>query len=270
VTFLVTLCMFVAWAYWMTHGHSSKPGTVAALLIGGLGAMAAYDGLNLAVHEYARSSDGRVVTGVVLEKTNPTDEDRPRTRAGRRSRLIRNLTTEGSKVHDVLGRLILSGSPTAWIVEYRYPCGGPYVCRGRDFVPETLWRRLQVGESVDVRLSQNGTEPRLAENSRWAPVAVNIGIAGAFLLTAGLVSGKLTSMRRRYVTAPAVVTAVEPVDYLGARRWRIRFAYLDADGAAQESADEIATGEWKPGDDCLAIFEPERPDLATFRPIQTA
>jgi hypothetical protein len=262
--------MFAAWAYWMTHGHAWKPGTVTAMLIGGFGAMAAYDGLTVAVREHARASDGRVVAGIVLEKTSPADDDPPRTRAGRRSRLYRNLTTEGTRIHDVLGRLILTGSSTAWIVEYRYPCGGPYGCRGKDFVPETLWRRLHVGESADVRLSQNGTEPRLAENPSWATVTVNFGIAGALLLMAGLVSGRVTATRRRYVTAPAVVTAVEPVEYLGAKRWRIRFAYLDKDGAAQESADEIATGAWKPGDDCLAVFSPDRPDLATFRPVQTA
>jgi hypothetical protein len=27
---------------------------------------------------------------------------------------------------------------------------------------------------------------------------------------------------------------------------------------------------WKPGDDCMAVFRPERPDIATFRPRPAA
>jgi hypothetical protein len=65
---------------------------------------------------------------------------------------------------------------------------------------------------------------------------------------------------------PAVVTAVEPVTYRDAKRWRIRFVYFDPHGTAQESADEVVTAGWKPGDGCVAVFRPERPDIATFRP----
>jgi hypothetical protein len=46
-------------------------------------------------------------------------------------------------------------------------------------------------------------------------------------------------------------------------------AYFDPHGAAQESVDEVAT-EWKPGDGCVALFRPERPDIATFRPRPAA
>ena len=55
--------------------------------------------------------------------------------------------------------------------------------------------------------------------------------------------------------------------YPDAHRWRIRFAYFDPQGMAQESVDEMLNPPGKPGGDCLAVFPPERPDLASFRPL---
>ena len=60
--------------------------------------------------------------------------------------------------------------------------------------------------------------------------------------------------RREWITAPAVVLRVEPVKYVDSTRWRIHFAYFDPDGQPQESADEVVTDAWKPGDDCIAVF----------------
>jgi hypothetical protein len=91
------------------------------------------------------------------------------------------------------------------------------------------------------------------------------------LLVAGVVSGQLTAARPRgYLMAPAVVTAVELVTYRDAKRWRIRFAYFDSDGAPRESADEVGTAGWQPGDGCVAVFRPDRPDIATFQPRSAA
>ena len=45
----------------------------------------------------------------------------------------------------------------------------------------------------------------------------------------------------------------------------MRFAYFDRDGAAQESADEVVTGHWKPGDECVAVYRQDRPSLATMQ-----
>lgn len=273
VTFLVTICVFVACAYWMTHGHSWKPGSVGALVLTGFGTFAAYDGITLATQEYARARDTRIVQGVVVEKSNSQDaeEERSWSRRRRLRRRIGRLFTEGSTPHDVVGRLVLTGSPTAWIIEYRYPCGGPYHCRAKDFVPETLWRQLPVGEPVDIRQAGNdAATTRIAENPATTEAIFNLAFAISLMLGAGLVSGRFTESRRQYVTAPAIITEVEPVKYLGATRWRVKFAYLDQQGAAQESADEIASGTWKPGDDCVAVFSTDRPDLATFQPPQAA
>lgn len=270
VTFLITTALFVGWAYWLSNGRAGKPKTIAAIVLGVLGFMAAHDGVVLARREQARSGGG-VVTGVIVERAGPAGADGTRRVIGRRWRRYRSLTTDGFTVHDAFARLILTGSTRPWIVEYRYPCGGPAVCRGKDYVPEAAWRRLPVGENVDVRQSTDGSQfVRLENHPQRAEAAIDLGFAGVLLVGAVALSGILERRVDDYLTAPAVVTAVEPVTYVGATRWRIRFAYFDPTGAAQESADEVMTGSWKPGDDCLAVFSPRRPDLASLRPIQTA
>jgi hypothetical protein len=90
------------------------------------------------------------------------------------------------------------------------------------------------------------------------------------LLIAAAVSGQLKATGPRYLMAPAVVTAVELVTYRDSKRWRIRFAYFDSDGAPRESADEVGTAGWQPGDSCVAVFRPDRLEIATFRPRPAA
>lgn len=97
-----------------------------------------------------------------------------------------------------------------------------------------------------------------------------MAIAGALLLAAGAVSGHLKRRRPRYLTVPAVVTALEPVRTHDTTRWKLKFAYFDSKGAAYEGADEVLTATLKAGDEGLAVFPPERPDLATFRPLRPA
>ena len=273
VTYLVVAVIVVACGYFlMTSGRRSMSGgTVPATLLAVAAALAAYDGMTLAVSEYARSHDGRVSPGVVIGKSSSTQVDsspRARGRGSRRSGSL--LITEGYRVHDVLGRLILTGSPSAWIIEYRYACEHAVGCPGRDFVRESLWRKLYTGDPIKVRRanSEYGSS-RLDENPQWATAVVDGAIGGALLLVAGLVSGRLTARRRRYLTVPAVVTAIEPVTEGGTTRWRITFAYVDHRGTPQESVDRVATDHWKPGDDCLAVFPPGRPDLAGFQPPST-
>jgi hypothetical protein len=71
--------------------------------------------------------------------------------------------------------------------------------------------------------------------------------------------------RRRWLTAPAVVTAVERLKDGDETRWRIRFAYFDRNGQVQESADQVTQGSWKTGDSCVAVYRPDQPDLATLQ-----
>jgi hypothetical protein len=254
----------------VTSGRRSTSGAIPATLIAAAAALAAYDGMTLAVREYARTHDGRVSPGVVTGRSSSTQVDsspRERGRGFRRSGSL--LITEGYRVHDVLGRLILTGSPSAWIIEYRYACERGVGCPGRDFVRESLWRKLYTGDPINVRRANSEYDSsRLDENPQWGTAVVDVAIGGALLLVAGLVSGRLTA-RRRYLTVPAIVTAIEPVTEEGTTRWRITFAYVDHRGTPQESVDRVATDHWKPGDDCLAVFPPGRPDLAGFQPPST-
>ena len=129
--------------------------------------------------------------------------------------------------------------------------------------------RLRAGQPVNIRQAEGESmTARLDEYSQWNLAAANIALGAALLFVAGLVSGRIGAFRaRRWVTAPAVVVAVEPVRDGEDPRWRIRFAYFDREGVAQESADEVGSRAWKVGDSCIAVFQPTRPELATLRPL---
>ena len=249
-------------------------GGVFGLLIGVVGAMAAYDGATLAMREYERANSTRGTTGVVVRKSSSADPDRSeRWVPRRRLRHVRQwFPTEGFHVHDVLGRLIRTGSPTAWIVDYRYECARAQGCTGRDFVTEDLWHRLNPGQAVSVRRSNLENEfSRLDENPQRGRAIVDLAIGGALLFAAGRLLGYFKASRgRRYLTVPAVVIASDPVQYSDATRWRIRFAYFDPQGVAQETVNEVLTDAFKPGDECLAVFPSHQPDLASIRPLHAA
>lgn len=253
----------------MSRGGSSTIRRVIGLLIAAVAALAAYDGGTLLFSEAARARHGVVTTAIVVAKIRSPGADGERTIAPRWRRRGPMATQRGFTIHDELARLILTGSPTAWAIDYRYGCELDAGCRGRDFVTETLWQRLSVGQTVNVRRAADEIGAgRLDDNPRRATAIVDVAMAGVLLLVA------LWCLRRRdaqrangYMTAPAVVVGVEPVKYRDdVRRWRIRFAYFDREGRRQESADEVLSAAWKPGDDCLAVFPLERPDLAGFRP----
>ena len=181
------------------------------------------------------------------------------------------LALEGSRIHDVLGRLILTGSPQPWTIEYRYECERPQGCHGRDIVPEALWHRLSPGQIVNVRRPNGEIDSsRLDDNPQSATAMADLAIAAALLLAAGAVSGQLKRRQPRYVMVPAVVTAIEPLRTGDEPAWRIRFAYFDAQGATHEGTDQVIVAAWKPGDEGHAVFPPNSPDLATFRPLGSA
>ena len=91
-----------------------------------------------------------------------------------------------------------------------------------------------------------------------------MAVGAVLLLAAGAVSGQFGPRRRKYSRARAVVTAVKPVTYGDETRWKVHFAYFDDRGTAQESVDEVSVPSWKPGDDCVAVYLPESPDLASL------
>ena len=258
--------------YSIYSGRSPRLGAVAGLLLGAAAALAAYDGVTRARREYAATHEGRVTPGVVLAQIDPAKAKTAW--VPRRRRMwydLETLTTEGSRIHDVLGRLMLTGSPRAWTVEYRYECERPRGCYARDIVPYELWRRLLPGQRIDVRRPNGEIDAsRLDDNPQWTRAMADLGIAAALLLAAGAVSGQLTRRKPRYVMVPAVVTAVEPRRVGDEPTWQITFAYLDAKGATHEATDEVIVAKWAPGDEGLAVFPPNSPDLATFRPLDAA
>jgi hypothetical protein len=152
VIYLVFLGIVVAWGYSLYSGRFPRLGVVGGLLLGAAAVLAAYDGATLVRREYASTHDGRVTPGVVIALVDPTKAAEPR--VPRRRRLwheLEQLTIQEFRFHDLLGRLILTGSPRAWSVEYRYECERPQKCYGRDIVPEALWRRLYPGHTINVR-----------------------------------------------------------------------------------------------------------------------
>jgi Protein of unknown function (DUF3592) len=239
-----------------------------------VGVMACFDGFSLAYHEERRARDGRVSSGVVVEKLSSTGAQGSR-RIGRwggrdqvRTRPI--VTIKGFQFHDVLARTIATGSPSAWVIDYRLPCDSSYRCFARDFVTEDLWMRLRAGQPVNVRQAGGeSTTGRLDENPQWRIATADFAIGAALLCVAGLLSGRITVFRtRRWVTAPAVVLAVEPVRNGEDAGWRVRFAYFDREGVPQESAAVVASTTYKVGDACVAVFQPAHADLATLQPAE--
>jgi len=212
----------VAYPYFMYVGRL-KSGVLSALVISAFAILAAYDGAMLAAREYARAHDGQVTAGIVLSKTSATGLERTEGNPGRRWRHPSlGPLAEGFRPHDMLGRLVLTGSLRAWMMEYKDDCERPQGCFGRDFVPEARWRQLYAGQPVSVcRPRREIDSSRLEDNSQWKTVVVNIASAGALLFIAGLAPGHLKRRGPRYLTAPAVVTAVEPVRTNDVTRWKL-------------------------------------------------
>jgi uncharacterized protein DUF3592 len=266
----VRLIAMVAVAYQLSsRGRISGRGIVAFGLAAG-GVMAVLDGFILGVTEENRARYGHVSSGVVVEKFSSSGAQGTR-RIGRRggrdqARTRPVVTASGFAFYEPLARLIATGSAEAWVVDYRFPCAGGRTCSGRDFVTKELWLPLHAGSAVDVRQADSETiTARLDGNARWATAFATLGIGSVLLTAAGLASGRLVLFRRRrWLTSPAIVTAVEPFKYGDETRWRIRFAYFDSDGQTQESADQVAQGSWKTGDPCVAVYRPDRPDVATL------
>ena len=269
---LVRLVAFVVVAYLLSSGGRITGRGIVAFALAAGGVMAFIDGSMLAVREESRARYGRVSSGVVVEKFSSSGAQGTR-RIGRRGgrdqrHTMPVVTARGFAFYDVLARLIVTGSAEAWAVDYRFSCAGGRACFGRDFVTEEQWLPLRAGSTISVRQADwETTTSRIDGSPRWGTAFADLGIGSVLLVAAGLVSGRLAPFRRRrWLTAPAVVTAVERVNYRDATRWRIRFAYFDRNGQAQESADEVTQASWKTGDSCIAVYRPDQPDLATLQP----
>ena len=70
VTYLFATAMVVVWGYVMCNGRPASGRTVAAVVLGVFGAIAACDGGTLAYLEYVRGSEG-----VVMPASSPARDD---------------------------------------------------------------------------------------------------------------------------------------------------------------------------------------------------
>ena len=272
--YVIKLAIPVVIAYKIMGGEPFRLRGVAAFLCAGAGLLTFYQGFDIARMEEARARYGRVRTGTVAEKFSTLERSGSRyigPRGGRDQINRRPIVTgTGFMLYERVSRWITTGSPYAWVIEYRFPCETAGSCQGRDFVSEETWSRLRAGQAVDVR--QIDDEPysgRLDANPQWMLALTELGLGTMLLVAARLMSGRLLFRRRDWITTPAVVMRVEPVASPDATGWRIHFAYFDLAGHAQESVDVVATGTWKSGDDCFAVFRRRQPDVATLRPLDT-
>ena len=199
------------------------------------GTIVLVDGFALAVKEESRGSYGRVVNGVVTKRST------------------------------------IDGVWPAWVIEYRFPCrtrSGS--CSGREIVSRELWDQLRYGSSVRVRQADGEvTTGRLDDNPQGSNAVIKTAFACLLFVLACAASGRLRFRGIGYKKAPAVVIAVQPVAAGHETRWRIKFAYFDAKGNAQESVDEVNDPSWKVNDDCIAVYRPQAPDMATLQPLTT-
>jgi hypothetical protein len=258
-------------ALYVLLGRRRRRAEIIAFVLAVTAAIPLVEGGMLLVTEQARREHGQVMPGIVERKLSSTGEDGTRTIGG--NRLSRRSwrspwlkTADGFRAHDVLARVLLTGSRDAWVVEYRYPCGAPKGCARREFVSHALWRRLDPGQTVNVRSPKGQPAAgRLSENPQWNIALAKLGIGAALALCAAWLSGHLRLRRRTYLTAPAIVTAVDPVRAGGTPPWRVAFAYVSADGAARESADEVYVDGIRPGDTGTAVYPRDAPDLGSLR-----
>lgn len=271
LTLLAKLGTGVFIAYRLSSGGTFTLRGIAAYGAAIAGVLAGVDGFSLAYQEEHRIRYGRVISGVVVEKLSSSGDEGSRRigpRGGRnQERTLPIVTINGFRLHDVLARIITTGSPQAWVIAYRFPCDAPRGCTARDFVSEAQWDRLRVGQPVYVR--QGAGErftARLDANPQWQVAAGLAGISGVLLVAASMLAGHVPFRRSPgWVRTPAVVLAVEPLTTGDDPRWRVRFAYFDRNDVPQESADEVRSAGWQVGDSCVAEFRPARPGLAMLR-----
>jgi hypothetical protein len=269
VRLLLPLLVFAALigGLYMTISRPISRREGLAVIIAILAALPFFRGATLLIAEYGRWQHGRVSPGVVIGKLSSTGEGGSQTIGGSRRwrhprRMPSIVTSRGFQYDDVLARVILTGSTDAWVVEYRAPCESAPGCHRREFVSHDQWTALHIGQVINVRTGDELDSGRLDDNPMWTTGLALTGIGAVLGIGAGLVSGRWLPRRTRYETAAGVVLGVEAVR---SGEWRVRFAYLSADGTAYESASHIYVEGVKPGDDCLAVYPQANPDLGTLR-----
>lgn len=259
---LLATAAFLSWIW--TRKYKGAADTVAVVLWI-VGVLILYDGLSLAVLEESRIRYGKVMPGLVERRWTSAADAPYGTNYRRHDSSVR--VSAADEYHS-LARLLPTGSRDDWAIEYSYSCTiGDGICHGQDFVNRDLWNRLHVGNSVNVRQANTETTTsRLDENPQRGLALTEMALGCLVLALAGTLSGRVKLFQRpKYLQADATVTSVERVRYGDESRWKVRFAYFDLKGNAQDSADEVNDPSWKPGDACFAIYQPRTPDVATLQ-----
>ena len=270
--------LLLMFALYFLLGKKRSGREYMAFALAVLAAMPAMDGLDILYKEQERQARGVVLAGVVVEKLSSTGAGGTRTIGDgyglippgryrvRRRPLPTVLTSDGFSFSDKLARQVLTGSIDAWVISYRYPCDGR-TCWMQEVVSRELWSKLQPGSPVSVRRARDTSdEGRLNENpmSPTGYVKVLLGILVGGI--AAIVSGWRPRLpRRRFVTVPAVILSVEPVNAGGKQHWRVGYAYFSPDGTACECSDEVYVGDLRPGDKRTAVYPADHPHLGTLQ-----
>lgn len=236
-------------------------------LLIGMGLFAVVDGFTLAVVEEDQTRYGQVSSGVVVERLSSTGEDGTRTIGGPGSGAT--VRTPDFDPYSVSVRWVTTGSASTFVVDYQYGCSiGTGTCSGRDFITHDAWSRLRAGMPVNVRRSiGQESRSRLDDDPQWRLALSRAAVGSVLLIAAALVSGRVRLRSTKYVTAPAVVTAIHEVQYGDETRWRVTFSYFDANSQPQESVDEANDSSWRVGESCTAVYRPQAPDVATLQPL---
>ena len=180
---LVMLFGFVVWAYNRALGRvqTSRGAAVFSLAIAGVTALTG--GFFEAAREDARARYGVVTTGAIIEKLSSMGEEATRTFGPGVSKTVR--TIEGYALQEMIARWLVTGSSSAWVVDYRFPCERPTPCQGREFVAHDRWALARRGDRVDIRWVPNGFGgARFAERSRWAQALIEMSVGGVLLFAA--------------------------------------------------------------------------------------
>ncbi len=169
-------------------------------------------------------------------------------------------------VFEQLARWVVTGSHDRYRVDCRVtgPNGRAFGYSG--FVDPKTWDAVHVGETLPARsVDRRFAGTRLTIEHRQAIALVHLGWVGLLLFACAIASGRLrwTAPRREYIETTGVVIAVEPVQYVEAVRWRVRFKYTDPLGIDLEAEDEFIR---KPAVGAVGRvrYDPDEPRAATL------
>ncbi|MFZ5877659.1 MAG: DUF3592 domain-containing protein [Nitrospirota bacterium] len=165
------------------------------------------------------------------------------------------------------------GTSTRYEVTYRFTADDGRTFEHRDSVNVQTWEALTERGPVEVRyLPDDPTQSRIAGETDWAGPLIMGGLGGVFAVAGGLIVAYdvrrrvvRARLQREGVSADAIVTSVEPTNFLVNRvpQWVIRYRYVDDRGRTHEGTSEYLSpeeaGEWKEDDVGRVHYDRQQP-----------